>query len=254
MRAGVACRGAVAFGLVALLAGRGSGFVSSLPEAGERILALQEKLVKFAEGGDSRRREGGAGDFSNMWTQWHKDASHLMLKLKTPGDKLMAIRGKLLDKIMVESKQLTSNNQSIVSIAFLAFGVILFDVLGDALFGTSSNILASLGGGLQGRETLLPGLGLFGDNVNNLAEVVLNMITIYLYRDESPDCGERLLCESNQQAVSRGFLDTLVTYISGFAVSFFLHEAPLSRNLQAMRAGRKGQNCIEIYPRCSITL
>ncbi|XP_042862819.1 uncharacterized protein LOC122247551 [Penaeus japonicus] len=153
-----------------------------------------------------------------------------------------------------ELHKLTSNNQSIVSIAFLAFGVILFDVLGDALFGTSSNILASLGGGLQGRETLLPGLGIFGDNVNNLAEVVLNMITIYLYRDESPDCGERLLCESNQQAVSRGFLDTLVTYISGFAVSFFLHEAPLSRNLQAMRAGRKGQNCIEIYPKCSITL
>lgn len=72
-----------------------------------------------------------------------------------------------------------------MSIAFLAFGVILFDVLGDAMFGSSSNLLAALGvnsGGPQAKEAILPGLGLLGDNLNNLAEVVLNMITIYLYR------------------------------------------------------------------------
>ncbi|XP_064083648.1 uncharacterized protein LOC135199489, partial [Macrobrachium nipponense] len=177
--------------------------------------------------------------------------------LKTNTDKINALRGKLLGLISEEAKQLSSNNQSIVSIAFLAFGVILFDVLTDAIFGGQSNLVASLVGGsaaAQSRETMLPGLGLFGDNVNNLAEVVLNMLTIYLYRDESPDCGERLLCESNQQAVSRGFLDSLVTYLSGFSVSFFLRQAPLSQNLEAMRAGRKGQNCVELYPKCSISL
>ncbi|XP_068212717.1 uncharacterized protein [Palaemon carinicauda] len=175
--------------------------------------------------------------------------------LKTNADKINALRGKMLEVISNEAKQLSSNNQSIVSIAFLAFGVILFDVLTDAIFGDQSNLVASLvGGSPHGRETMLPGLGLFGDNLNNLAEVVLNMLTIYMYRDESPDCGERLLCESNQQAVSRGFLDSLVTYVSGFSVSFFLRQAPVSQNLEAMRAGRKGQNCMELYPKCAISL
>ncbi|KAK4315923.1 hypothetical protein Pmani_012884 [Petrolisthes manimaculis] len=181
---------------------------------------------------------------------------HLTLQLRSPNQKVAAIRNQLVQRIVQEARQLPSNNQSIMSIAFLAFGVILFDVLGDAIFGSSTNLMAALGVSppSRAREILLPGIGLFGDNLNNLAEVALNMITIYLYRDESPDCGERLLCESNQQAVSRGFIDSLVTYVSGFAVSFFLHEAPLSRNLHAMRAGRKGQNCIELYPTCSITL
>lgn len=79
-----------------------------------------------------------------------------------------------------------------MSIAFLAFGVILFDVLGDAIFGSSNSLIAAaLGVGRttptpplppRAREILLPGIGLFGDNLNNLAEVALNMITIYLYR------------------------------------------------------------------------
>ncbi|KAG7164595.1 putative DM4/DM12 family-like protein 8 [Homarus americanus] len=219
----------VAWSCVGVMLSEGGGVARTLTEAGERLLALK----------------GGDGPLTNK-----------VLELRTPADKLTAIRQRLVHGIIKEAKQLPSNNQSIMSIAFLAFGVILFDVLADAMFGGTSNILAALGanGGAQARVAVLPGFGLFGDNLNNLAEVVLNMITIYLYRDESPDCGERLLCESNQQAVSRGFFDSLVTYISGFAVSFFLHEAPLSRNLEAMRSGRKGQNCIEIYPQCSITL
>lgn len=79
-----------------------------------------------------------------------------------------------------------------MSIAFLAFGVILFDVLGDAIFGSNNSLIAALGVGRtptppppRAREILLPGIGLFGDNLNNLAEVALNMITIYLYRYES---------------------------------------------------------------------
>ena len=77
---------------------------------------------------------------------------------------------------------------------------------------------------------------------------------ISLHREESPDCGERLLCESNQQAVSRGLFDSFLTYLSGFAISFFLNEAPVSQNLEAMRAGRHGKNCGELYPRCAISL
>ena len=68
--------------------------------------------------------------------------------------------------------RLSSGNYSIMSLAFLAFGVILFDVLGGALLTKSA----------QTRETVLPGLGLLGDAFNNLTEVALNALTIYLYR------------------------------------------------------------------------
>ncbi|CAL4061499.1 unnamed protein product, partial [Meganyctiphanes norvegica] len=176
-----------------------------------------------------------------------------LIRLAAPRDKISAVRERMVHLISRESKQLPYNNGSVVSIAFLAFGVILFDVLADAMFGSNTNILSSMGAPV-GREALLPGMGLFGDSVSNIAEVFLNMLTVYLYRDESSDCGERLLCESNQQAVSRGFLDSLFTYVSGFIVSLFLDEAPLSQSLQAMRNGRKLQPCLEIYPNCSITL
>lgn len=68
--------------------------------------------------------------------------------------------------------RLSSVNHSIMSLAFLAFGVLLFDVLGG-IFHTRSH---------QAKETMLPGLGLLGDALNNLAEVALNALTIYLYR------------------------------------------------------------------------
>ncbi|KAK7080266.1 hypothetical protein SK128_016794, partial [Halocaridina rubra] len=201
-----------------------------------------------------RHNEEENGVIMNPWNRLDKDEDNILV-LRSNSDKVKALRQKLLSMISKEAKQLSSNNQSVISIAFLAFGVILFDVLTDAFLAYRPNMVtSSTGGQPQGREALLPGFGLFGDNINNLAEIVLNMLTIYLYRDESPDCGQRLLCESNQQAISRGFLDSLVTYISGFSVSFFLHHAPISRNLEAMRAGRKGQNCIELYPKCSITL
>ncbi|XP_071518182.1 uncharacterized protein [Panulirus ornatus] len=276
-----------AWACASVMVSEGVGLASSLPEAGHRLRSLQAKLSKLTQQPEARRRDGLPDQhISQMWSSWDDGieasagntldrrppgqslrggsiqevrshhAGHL-LELRSPGDKIRAIRENLVNRIMMEAKQLPSNNQSIMSIAFLAFGVILFDVLGDAMFGGTSNLLAALGvnpAGPQAKEAILPGLGLLGDNVNNLMEVVLNIMTIYLYRDESPDCGERLLCETNQQAVRRGFFDSLVTYVSGFAVSFFLHEAPLSRNLEAMRAGRKGQDCIEMYPRCSITL
>ncbi|XP_053631074.1 uncharacterized protein [Cherax quadricarinatus] len=244
---------------VGMMVSEGGGVAKTLPEAGERLRALQAKLSKLSGRPEMLMRESLPDHVTQVWSSWQVGgagaSTKRFLELKSPGDKMRAIRDRLVQRIMKEAKQLPSSSQSITSIAFLAFGVKLFDVLRDSMFGSTGMMkMGGDGDTAQARVAILPGLGLFGDNLNNLAEIVLNTITIYLYRDESPDCGERLLCESNQQAVSRGLLDSFVTYISGFAVSFLLHEAPLSRNLEAMRAGRKGYNCIELYPHCSITL
>lgn len=67
--------------------------------------------------------------------------------------------------------RMSSANYSVMSLAFLAFGVLLLSVLGEISHTRD-----------QARETLLPGLGLLGDALNNLAEVALNALTIYLYR------------------------------------------------------------------------
>lgn len=67
---------------------------------------------------------------------------------------------------------MSSVNHSVISFALLAFAVLLFDVLGG-IFLTKPQ---------QARETFLPGFGLLGDAFNNLAEVALNALTIYLYR------------------------------------------------------------------------
>ena len=79
---------------------------------------------------------------------------------------------------------MSSNNDSVITIALLALGVLAFDVIGDLMFGTSNNIFFSFTGEnvISARETVLPGFGIFGDNVNNMAEIALNMLTIYMYR------------------------------------------------------------------------
>ena len=50
--------------------------------------------------------------------------------------------------------------------------MILFDMVSGTLSTRSA----------EAKETVLPGLGLLGDALNNLTEVALNALTIYLYR------------------------------------------------------------------------
>lgn len=76
------------------------------------------------------------------------------------------------DALPSSPPRLFSVNHSLFSFAFLALAVLLFDVLGG-IYLTKAQ---------EEREMLLPGFGLLGDAFNNLAEVALNALTIYLYR------------------------------------------------------------------------
>lgn len=239
------------------------GQASSVEEATSLLKNMQNKLQERSfSAQNGRSTKDSLLVKPSRLRGWSENSIHStsVMKLKTPQHKMAAIRKKFVDLLVDESRQVSSENESVLTVALLAFGVLLFDFVGDAIFGTSTEIRGEFGMNNMNnfietaRETVLPSYGVFGDNFNDMAEIGLNMLTIYMYRDESPDCGERLLCESNQQAVSRGLFDSFLTYISGFAISFILDEAPVSKNLEAMRAGRTGKNCGELFPRCAISL
>ncbi|KAG7172854.1 hypothetical protein Hamer_G025088 [Homarus americanus] len=135
------------------------------------------------------------------------------------------------------------NNQSTMSIAFLAFRVILFDVLPRDVRGDFQHPGGAGANGVPGQIRRSPGLDL-GDNLNNLAEVV-NKSTIYLYRDETRTAVSVCCEETNKPSAT---FTRLSVYTPGSRL-FLPTQAPLSRNLEATRSGRKGQNCIKSHPK-----
>ncbi|KAK8388091.1 hypothetical protein O3P69_020170 [Scylla paramamosain] len=219
------------------------GPVASLSEAGERLLTLQANMRWIQQA-----KVRGRGAYSAAASTFRSPARGSEFRapgsLGSPFNKQRNLHNAVWERVMGHTRQLSFGSFSLISLAFLTFGVILFDVVGGALSTRSA----------EAKETVLPGLGLLGDALNNLTEVALNALTIYLYREESPDCSERLLCESSQQAGQRGLLDSLANYLTGLFVSLFLPEPPLSRSLEAMRAGRRSDDCVGLYPHCSVNL
>ncbi|XP_045135118.1 uncharacterized protein LOC123518381 [Portunus trituberculatus] len=223
--------------LVAVVVSEAWEPVASLFEAGERLRTMQAS-VRWMRGGDAYL--SAASTFRSPSRRMEVRAPGSLSSLK----KQRNLHNVVWERAMGHTRQLFFGSLSLISLALLTFGGILFDVVGGALSKRSG----------EAKETVLPGLGLLGDALNNLTEVALNAITIYLYREESPDCSERLLCESSQQAGQRGLLDSLVNYLTGLFVSLFLPEHPLSRSLEAMRAGRRSDDCVGLYPHCSVKL
>ena len=106
---------------------------------------------------------------------------------------------------------MSGSGNSLITLAVLALGVLLFDAINDALTGGGGG--RDAGGGLwdqllapglrrwaapparwdqllaeldeeeasAGREVLLPGPGLIGEYVNSLLEIGLNMITVWMH-------------------------------------------------------------------------
>ena len=112
---------------------------------------------------------------------------------------------------MLYTRRTAGGGNSLVTLAILALGVLLFDAINDALAGGGGG--RDVGGGLWdrllgpelrrwaaapdrwdrllaelsaeeasvGREVLLPGPGLIGEYINSLLEIGLNMITVWMH-------------------------------------------------------------------------
>ena len=106
-------------------------------------------------------------------------------------------------------RRTAGGGNSLVTLAILALGVLLFDAINDALAGGGGGgggggrdvggslwnrllgpepdrwdrLLAELSAeeASVGREVLLPGPGLIGEYINSLLEIGLNMITVWMH-------------------------------------------------------------------------
>lgn len=105
------------------------------------------------------------------------------------------------------------------------------------------------------RDIILPSFGEVGEIVNDVANTVLNSVTIWIHRHEGKDCVKRLMCESNQDIFKRGYLlPSVLTYTSNLAISM-ASDGKMADKLMAARKGRKGElNCVDAYPDCSVRL
>ncbi|TRY71844.1 hypothetical protein TCAL_00308 [Tigriopus californicus] len=105
------------------------------------------------------------------------------------------------------------------------------------------------------RDIILPSFGEVGEIVNDVANSVLNSVTIWIHRHEGQDCVKRLMCESNQDIFKRGYLlPSVLTYTSNLAISV-ASEGKVADKLMAARKGRKGElDCVDAYPDCLVRL
>ena len=81
-----------------------------------------------------------------------------------------------------------SGNFSLITLSFLTFGVLLFQLLSNAMYNqfpllqTDSNRKPDFKVIGPGREIPLPGFGILGDSLNNGIEDLLNVITVFAVR------------------------------------------------------------------------
>eukprot|EP00095_Tigriopus_kingsejongensis_P006081 snap_masked-scaffold712_size108441-processed-gene-0.2 protein:Tk06081 transcript:snap_masked-scaffold712_size108441-processed-gene-0.2-mRNA-1 annotation:"hypothetical protein X777_04662" len=107
----------------------------------------------------------------------------------------------------------------------------------------------------QKRDIVLNSFGEVGEIVNDVANTLLNSVTIWIHRHEGQDCVKRLMCESNRNIFRRGYLiPSVLTYTSNLALSV-ASDGKVAEKLTAARKGRKGEtNCVETYPDCTVKL
>ncbi|CAL8091867.1 unnamed protein product [Orchesella dallaii] len=107
---------------------------------------------------------------------------------------------------------------------------------------------------VSSRSTPLPGYGILGDKVNELLEVFLDALAIYVHNDKSWDCSRRMLCEANQRAADYGPAHGVLMYFLSLTVSAILRDQRVSESMEAMRKGRHGLDCRSSYPHCPFSL
>ena len=76
------------------------------------------------------------------------------------------------------------------------------------------------------------------------------------FRNDGPECAQRLLCQANKEIFGRGHvLPSVMTYLSNLIISIIANDAKPSEILLAAQRGRKGKvNCLQFYPQCKLKL
>lgn len=72
--------------------------------------------------------------------------------------------------------------------------------------------------------------------------------------DNKWECQRRMLCEANQRAGEYGVLQGVVMYFLSLAVSLLLENQKVSDSLEAMKIGRRGGDCAQLYQKCPFSL
>ena len=99
------------------------------------------------------------------------------------------------------------------------------------------------------------------------------MLKLFACSDNKWECQRRMLCEANQRAgdygkdtnteklnslsvlmIFKGVAQGLLMYFLSLAVSFLLQNQRVSESLEAMKFGRKGNDCTQLYPKCPFSL
>jgi hypothetical protein len=63
-----------------------------------------------------------------------------------------------------------------------------------------------------------------------------------------------MLCEANQRAADYGKFQGVIMYLLSLTVSLFLPNQRVSESLDAMRHGRHGNDCSNLYSKCPFSL
>ena len=90
----------------------------------------------------------------------------------------------------------------------------------------------------------LPSFGVVGDYVNSVVIAVLDMLTVWQYREGEERCSEKFLCSAGLQSVRRSLLvPGLITSLSSLAISWALDD---TNTILAARSGFLGQVLINL--------
>ena len=90
----------------------------------------------------------------------------------------------------------------------------------------------------------LPSFGVVGDYLNSVVSAVLDMLTVWQYREGEERCSEKFLCSAGLQSVRRSLLvPGLITSLSSLAISWALDD---TNTILAARSGFLGQVLINL--------